>query len=236
MTSKSFSQNPVSKPVLIAEFGNCHDGSIKNVRDMIRIAKECGATHAKGQAFLVDDIKGSMQPGFYRMRELSVQNCHDLILYGREIGIPVFFSVFSKEFNWVWEHQPFKKFSAGQSTKYPKKVEAEDAENVFVSVNLCTRLPWVEKAEVMYATPYLPDDPGLGAIDFLSEFYGRRVGYSDHTVGIDWCKLAIEEYAVRVIEKHFTLHRDIHFQCKQFRDAIHSADPKQLTQLAKVMR
>lgn len=220
------------KPILIAEIGLCHNGSIETAREMIRIAKECGATMVKGQAFKSKDVKGSMPQAFYDEREIGLMDLIQLIQYGEEIGIPVFFSIFSKEYIGLKSFQKWHKFAASQSKKSPKLVEQSDNYNTIVSVNLCTLLPWLKKSPIMYACPYLTENPGLEAIDFLTEFYGRQVGYSDHTVGVDWCIQAALEHKAPFIEKHFTLTRDIYFEGKQFRDCVHGALPSEFERLA----
>ena len=222
----------MSKVILISEIGLCHNGSMETAKEMIRVSRECGATLVKGQGFNACDVKGSMPPKFYEDRQLSPMQLMELILYGREIGIEVFFSIFSKEYECLRGAQAWHKFSAGQSKKQPRTVEENDKFNVIASVNPNTLLPNLKTANVLYACPYLAKDPRLDYINFFSEYYGRQVGYSDHTVGIEWCLLAHRAHGAKIIEKHFTLTRDIYFEGKQFRDAIHSADPDQLAKLA----
>lgn len=221
------------KTILVSEFGMNHKGTIDSAKEMIRISKECGATMAKGQAFKSCDVKGSMPQGFYDERELTVFELTDLVLYGDEIGIPVFFSVFSREFEPIHAVQPWQKFAASQSKNTPKMVERWDHEKTIVSVNAGIRLPNLSRSKILYASSYLANNPGLENIEFLTEYYGRQVGYSDHTKGIDWCLLANQEFGATVIEKHFTLTRDIYFEGKQFRDAVHSALPGEMELLAK---
>ncbi len=219
--------------ILISEFGLNHNGSMVTAKEMIRVSKECGATVAKGQAFLAGDVKGSMPNEFYQARQFSFSEFIELIQYGDEIGIKVFFSIFSKEYDGLRSFQKLNKFSASQSRKQPKMVESFDSFSAIVSVNGMTQLPNLKHSQILYASAYLAENPGLDYIEFLTEYYGRQVGYSDHTVGIDWCLAAHEEFGATVIEKHFTLTRDIYFGGVQFRDAIHAANPSELSQLAK---
>lgn len=219
--------------ILIAEFGMNHDGTVKYAKEMIRVARECGATLAKGQAFLAKDVKGSMPAKFYQDRELSAFQLMELIQYGREIGIEVFFSIFSKEYECLSGAQVWHKFSASQSRNQPKLVERHDKPNVIASVNPGTRLPDLKHAEILYACPYLATEPNLEYISFFSEYYSRQVGYSDHTVGIEACVRAAKNFGAKVVEKHFTLTREIYFNSVQFRDAIHGAVPKEFEELAR---
>lgn len=213
-----------------------HQGSVETAREMIRIAKLSGADMAKGQAFKSKDVKGSMPQEFYDESEIGLMDLIELIQYGESIGIPVFFSIFSKEYVGLKSFQKWHKFAASQSKKNPKLVEQSDAYNSIVSVNLCTLLPWLLKSPVMYACPYLTENPALESIDFLTEFYERQVGYSDHTIGVDWCIKAFKDHKANFIEKHFTLTRDIYFQGQQFRDARHGALPSEFERLASAVK
>jgi N-acetylneuraminate synthase len=56
--------------------------------------------------------------------------------------------------------------------------------------------------------PADPADVNLRAMDTLSEAFGYPVGYSDHTLGIEVAIAAVALGAC-VIEKHFTLDRDL---------------------------
>ncbi len=221
---------------LIAEIGNTYDGTLAHYKETIRVAKESGADICKGQAFLAKDVKGSMPHGFYEQRQLSPMQCIALIQYAREIGTDLFFSIFSKEFEGIKSVQFWHKFSAGQTKKNPRLIEKHDKPNVIVSVNALTLLPKLVCAPVLFACPYLAEDPGLTTIEFLTEYYGRPAGYSDHTVGVDWALRANRFFGAKIIEKHFTLTRDIYFEGQQFRDAVHSALPKELERLKKGMK
>jgi sialic acid synthase SpsE len=221
------------KPFLIAEIGMNHNGSMATAKELIRAAHESGADIVKGQAFMARDVKGSMPAKFYEDRQLDPMQCIALIAYARDLGTDLFFSIFSREYEGIKSVQKWHKFSASQSKNSPRLVERFDRMNVIASVNTMTMLPKLHVAHVLYACPYLTEDPKLSSIEFLTEYYGRQVGYSDHTVGVDWCLRANRIYGARVIEKHFTLTRDIYFEGKQFRDAVHGALPHEFEQLAR---
>ena len=79
--------------------------------------------------------------------------------------------------------------------------------------------------------PAAPESVNLATIGFLQERLGCTVGYSDHTIGIEVCELAVAAGA-RVVEKHFTLDK----QASDFRDHQLSADPDDLRQLVERIR
>lgn len=219
---------------LIAEFGNNHLGDIEKAKQYIRIAKECGATHAKGQAFMARDItSGSMPTSFYYKCELKFSEYVELIDYGEEIGIPVFFSIFSKHFESLVYHQEWYKIAGCQVKLGFKELAKKDCKKMFVSVPEFTIMPQLEKSHILHVTPYNYKTPDFKTLDFLNTYYERPCGLSDHCIGIDFALKAITERGIPVLEKHFTLSRDIKYKGQLFRDCVHAADPKQLEILAK---
>jgi N,N'-diacetyllegionaminate synthase len=220
--------------VLIAEIGNCHLGNKKTFKDMIRIAKECGATMVKSQAFLAKDINGSFPPEFYKMCQFTYEEYLEMIWWAKEIiGIDIFYSIFSKKLDPMKYNQRWHKYADSQVKSKLREIEKNDAMNLIVSVPEISVKPKLEHAYVMHVSNYLTNAPALENIRLLKEYYDRPVGYSDHTVGIDWCEIAYKEYGACIIEKHFTLTRNIYYDNKQYRDAIHSATPDELCVLAK---
>lgn len=217
---------------LIAEFGNCHFGSMAHAKELILAALESGATLAKGQAFLARDIKGSMPSEFYEMCQLSMRQYIELIEYGREIGIPVFFSIFSKELRGLEEHMDYYKVSGSQTKNKTYEFREYDISKSFVSVPKDAEYPFLKRAQPMYVCEYMAEDPELQNIRRLADFYKRPVGYSDHTIGIDACRRAIDTYDVPVIEKHFTIQKDYVFSKAIFRDCVHGSTPAEFAKLA----
>ncbi len=79
----------------------------------------------------------------------------------------------------------------------------------------------------------VPDgQANLGAIDTLRKAFPQlTVGYSDHTLGIRACELAVAAGA-RIVEKHFTLDKSL----SEFRDHQLSADPNDMRLLVERIR
>lgn len=88
--------------------------------------------------------------------------------------------------------------STGMSTMQ----EIGEAINVFVDAGFSKRDITVLHCNTEYPTPM--EDVNLRAMQHIKEQFGVRVGYSDHTLGIE-VPIAAVALGACVIEKHFTL-------------------------------
>lgn len=79
-----------------------------------------------------------------------------------------------------------------------------------------------------YPTPY--EDVNLNVIPTLKRELGLKVGYSDHTKGIE-VPIAAAAMGAEIIEKHFTLHKDMAGP-----DHKASLEPDELVQMVKAIR
>jgi len=120
---------------------------------------------------------------------------------------------------------PFYKIGSGEITNYPylKKIaskglpvilstgmsdlsDVEKAMNVLINNGLNLEDIILLHANTEYPTPY--EDVNLKAMLTLKEAFKTKVGYSDHTLGIELPVAAVAMGAT-VIEKHFTLDRNM---------------------------
>ncbi len=81
------------------------------------------------------------------------------------------------------------------------------------------------------AYPTEPEDANIRNMLWLRERFHLPVGYSDHTLGIKACELAVAAGAVAV-EKHFTYRKED----QAFHDHKLSADPADMTALVAAVR
>lgn len=79
-----------------------------------------------------------------------------------------------------------------------------------------------------YPTPF--EDANLRAMQTLRERFGVRVGYSDHTPGIE-APIAAAALGAAIIEKHFTLDRNM-----EGPDHKASLEPDELRAMVKAVR
>ena len=140
---------------------------------------------------------------------------------------------------------PFWKVPSGEVTNYPYLVElAKTGKPVLMSTGMCDMDEIVAAINVLknngtkeikllhcnteYPTPY--EDVNLKAMQTLKNVFGYEVGYSDHTKGIE-VPVAAVALGATVIEKHFTLDRDM-----EGPDHKASLEPDELTAMVSSIR
>ena len=106
--------------------------------------------------------------------------------------------------------------------------EIEDALDVLVENGTRKENIIVLHCNTEYPTPY--EDVNLKAIQTIKTAFGVRVGYSDHTQGIE-VPVAAVALGAEVIEKHFTLDRNM-----QGPDHKASLEPAELAQMVQAIR
>lgn len=90
-----------------------------------------------------------------------------------------------------------------------------------------------ENITVLHATTEYPcplDEVNLRAMQTISQAFGVKVGYSDHTLGIE-IPIAAAAMGASVIEKHFTLDRSM-----EGPDHKASLEPKELSAMVSAIR
>lgn len=254
----------LERPLLIAEIGNSHFGDIKRARGLILQAASSGADLVKLQA--IDETQtGSMPQGFYRQCAFSTDQYRELIDFGEQHNIPVFYTLVSRKHDALYMVQKyFKVAGAWSSFMYSKMRETEasfqtaiclgefkqfiefmNGMPVFASVPE-DALPIAKDYDKagfipLFVSKYFTAKTGsyefLENIELLKSYIGMesRYGYSDHTIGIKACEIAIKRYGCTVIEKHFTDKKNQAWNGHIFRDTVFAADNGELEQIAKLL-
>lgn len=158
---------------------------------------------------------------------LKLEDYKFLNAYCEEIGIKFISTPFDLVSIDVLEelNMDFWKIPSGEVTNYPYLVkiagthrsvvmstgmceieEIRNAINVLLQNGLSREQISLLHCNTEYPTPY--QDVNLKAMKNLAEEFGLRVGYSDHTVGIE-VPVAAVALGAEIIEKHFTLNHSM---------------------------
>lgn len=159
--------------------------------------------------------------------ELSVENHQELIQYCQERNIRFWSTAFDME-SIDFLHSlnlGLWKIPSGEITNYPylKKIasfhepiilstgmcelsDIEAALNVLIDEGIKKEQITVLHCNTEYPTPY--NDVNLKAMLEISEKFGVKIGYSDHTQGVE-VPIAAVALGATVIEKHFTLDKNM---------------------------
>ncbi len=181
--------------------------------------------------------------------ELSVEAHHELMDYCKERNIRFWSTAFDMEsIDFLHSlNMGLWKIPSGEITNYPylKKI-ASFHEEVILSTGMC-ELSDIEAAlnvlidegvkkeqitvlhcNTEYPTPY--QDVNLKAMLEIGEKFGVKVGYSDHTQGIE-VPIAAVALGASVIEKHFTLDKTM-----EGPDHKASLEPEELKAMVSAIR
>lgn len=226
-----FPNTQLRTPLIVAECGNNHEGSMDAALKLLDAAVEAGASLVKFQAGTAEGFaRNADEVERYKPYALGWRNYNRLYERGKELGVPVFFSVWghSEGFQ-ALRRLEFLKIAARQFGKYLYL----DNPKMFVSVphTYSGDYPYEHAIPLHCVSEYPATNPHLERILSLANVWTRYIGYSDHTVGIDACIEAAGLGAI-VIEKHFTLSHDFGL----LRDHKLSATPEELKKLVEEVR
>lgn len=185
------------------------------------------AQQAEYQKKNIGSSTDNSQLNMLKKLELSHSDHQELIEYCNQKGIKFFSTAFDLE-SVDYLHSlniGLWKIPSGEITNYPylKKI-AQFGEPVILSTGMCEMKDIEAALKVLtdnglskdkisilhcnteYPTPF--KDVNLLAMNELKERFGVRVGYSDHTKGIE-VPIAAVALGAEIIEKHFTLDRNM---------------------------
>lgn len=239
---------------IIAEIGNCHEGSVSVAEELIAAAAQAGVDAVKFQTIVPSKLVSLQQVDRIKQLsrfQLSYEQFTGLSEVARNAGVLFMSSPFDLES--VDALEPIVdayKVSSGDNTFYPMldRICATRLPLIIsagltdwalieqIRDHVVKRLGGQDAAQQLAilhcACSYpVPDEQAnLAVIAKLAEL-GVTVGYSDHTLGIDAAALA-PAFGARIIEKHFTLDKNY----SDFRDHQLSADPDEMKALVKRIR
>jgi len=213
---------------IVSEIVWNHMGDMTLAKEMISASKEHGADFVKFQTWSVERLKngpwdedGRLE--IYKKAELTKDQHVELYEYSNKVGIEFFSSAFSIE---------DAKLLSEVQNKYVK-IASFDSDNIdllkfcndnFETMFISTGTKTVDEVKSSVSRENIPDakiivlhcissyplepkNANLPRINSFKKIYDK-VGYSDHTFGVETTKVALE-YDIDIVEKHFTLDRDL---------------------------
>jgi N-acetylneuraminate synthase len=241
-------------PVVIAEIGINHEGSLQTAFEMVDAAHRAGAEIIKHQTHIVEDemsgdakkvIPGNADVSIYEIMKRCALNETDerkLMEYVQSKGMIFISTPFSRaaaerlqRFN-----VPAYKIGSGECNNYPllehvaqfgKPIILSTGMNGIDSIRKAVAIFRKHKVPfaLLHCTNIYPTPPHLvrlGAMDQLAkEFPDAVVGLSDHTINNLACLGAVA-LGASVLERHFTDSMD-----RPGPDIVCSMDPKAMSEL-----
>ena len=223
---------------VIAEAGVNHNGSLDTAKALIDVAAQAGADAVKFQTFSADALvlqsaekaeyqkqtSGAAESQYEMLKRLELSHSDHEVLINecKRCGIQFCSTAFDFDSIRFLDSLdiPFMKVPSGEITNLPylRMVNA-CRRPVILSTGMATMDEVDAALEVFtncdvtllhctteYPCPY--DSVNLRAMLKLKDRFGRPVGYSDHTQGLE-VSVAAVALGASVIEKHFTLSRDM---------------------------
>jgi pseudaminic acid synthase len=224
---------------VIAEAGSNHDGKLKQAKQLIDIAADSGADAVKFQTFQADKIVAGTKDEIvnidiagaktlyelYKKAELPREWLGKLADYAQGKGVILLSTPFDEEAVDDLDELgvPAFKVASFELTHLPLlKHIARKGKTVILSTAMAS-LGEIEEAIATISGegnkqiillhcgvgyPLRVEDVNLAAMDTLRQAFPYPVGYSDHTMGIT-VPIAAVALGAKVIEKHFTLSRNL---------------------------
>jgi N-acetylneuraminate synthase len=223
------------KPLVIAEIGINHEGSLKVAKEMVDAAKRAGVEVVKHQTHIVEDemsraakkvIPGNADVSIYDIMARCALNEEDekaLKLYVEEKGMIFISTPFSRAAANRLEKMEVAayKIGSGECNNYPllehiakfgKPIILSTGMNTIVSVQKAVDIFDSHKVPVglLHTTNLYPTPVHLvrfGAMTQLHEAFPAKVfGLSDHTLNNNACLGAVA-LGASILERHFTDHK-----------------------------
>ncbi len=245
---------------IIAEAGVNHNGSLKLAKQLVAAAQAAGADAVKFQTFVADQVmvdsapkakyqlkltnKGETQLEMAKGFELTFDDFVQLRDYAKEKGIMFISTPFdlpSARFL-INLKLPAIKIASGEITNYPLLDLLASARRPLILSTGMSTMSEIKKALthlkscpviLLHCTsnyPTLYKNVNLKVIKSLAHSFDNMIGFSDHTPGIE-AAIAAVAMGARVIEKHFTLDKNLPGPDHQA-----SLDPAQLTAMVAAIK
>ncbi|PLT35481.1 N-acetylneuraminate synthase family protein [Bacillus sp. V5-8f] len=243
-------------PLVIAEIGINHGGSLKVAKEMVDSAKRAGAEIIKHQTHIIEDemsmdakkvIPGNADKSIYEIMSeaaLNEEDEYELKKYVESLDMIYLSTPFSRaaadRLN-KWGVSAYK-IGSGECNNYPlikhiasfgKPIILSTGMNNIESVKKAVKI--IESYHVPYAllhtTNLYPTPPELVRLAAMMElkenFPNAVIGLSDHTINNNAC-LAATALGASILERHFTDSKN-----RKGPDIVNSMDSEEMAELIK---
>ncbi len=246
-------------PYIIAEIGNNHDGDFNKAKDLVYAAKEAGVNSVKFQCIDYEKWISAELPTFKRalssgMRsqlerlkaiELSIDQYIELAKLCKKLSLDFGCTIFDKKILKALENYlSYRKISSGEIFNIDTiNLHKDSNVPIIISTGLARDFSDIENAlsllsennfYILHCVSCYPlpiENASMTNITLLHKKYGiDKVGYSDHTVGLEACSFALA-LGCKVIEKHFKLNEDSDIGDKPL-----SSDPSEMSKLVQIAK
>ncbi len=216
----------MGRTIVIAEIGENHIGDWDRARQMVVAAARAGADIVKFQSYRGGDVADDDPEREWFVRVQLPDALHvELAELARRQGVGFLSSPFTIErARFLCERVGLSaiKIASSEMLNGPLlDYVSRCAKTVYLSTGLATldevreavaRLRGVPEVIILHCVTQYPlqdVDANLRAITVLREaFPGRRIGYSDHTIGL-LAPIVAVALGATVIEKHFTMDKSL---------------------------
>jgi len=248
------------KVFVIAEAGINHNGELKLAKKLVDAAKDAGADCIKFQTFISKNLttknaskaeyqkqtkSEESQYDMLKRYELSFDEFSELSRYCQDKNIEFLSTAFDFESIEFLKSLDMKrwKIPSGEITNLPYLIKiAKLNKPVILSTGMST-MDEIKKAvsvlrengtgEILHCTTEYPapfSDVNLKAMLTIKKELGVKVGYSDHTKGIE-ASIAAVALGASVIEKHLTLDKNM-----EGPDHKSSLEPNEMKAMIRALR
>ena len=245
----------ISKPFIVAEIGNNHEGSLKNAIKLVEAAKMSGANAVKFQIFNPyefvsrKDIKRIQQLKKFALKKADIlklkKKCDELniIFFATPLDIESakflnkiqkIFKISSGDNNYIDLLKKVRSFKKPViiSTGLMNYKDVNNLVNFFKKNSFYKNKYNICLMHCVSSYPATKNNINLNSIAFLKKkFPNVTIGYSDHTKGYKIATTAFN-LGAEIIEKHFTLSNNF----SNFRDHKISLNPKSFSNFVKEIK
>jgi sialic acid synthase SpsE len=236
--------------LVVAEIGNNHEGDFEVAKAMVQRAAECGVDAVKFQTFQTKYLVNSRDQARYERLlqfEIPYAQWEELHRLTKELGLLFFSTPLDLESaKFLKDLVDCYKIASGDNNFFPLIEQVCATGKPIILSSGLSDLSRVQQAQqfieaqwsrhglqpglaVLHCVSSYPvpaEQANLAAIPYMKNRLGCPIGYSDHTLGLEACIIALA-LGAEIIEKHFTLDKNY----SAFRDHQLSADPKEMQEL-----